>query len=162
MISCPSWVSACGHRTLLPAPWPQAWAPGSEQRDGQEALLVGGRIGASPAEGKASHHIRGRRDHSPQSNDAGSGPASQEREATLGPFSSIMGGYLSSSQADPRTPGPCPGCGACSHSQGPGTSLTCLLGDPCGLRLQWLARLYAYLLGVGLWEELSGLGDTAA
>lgn len=113
-------------------------------------------------QGIPSHHILEEETTAPQSSDAGSGPASQEREATLGPFSSIMGGYLSSSQADPRTPGPCPGCGACSHSQGPGTSLTCLLGDPWGLRLQWLARLYAYLLGVGLWEELSGLGDTAA
>lgn len=40
--------------------------------------------------------------------------------------------------------------------------LSDLSGHPWGLRLQWLAGFCAYLLGVGLWEELFGLGDILA
>lgn len=109
------------------------------------------------------HHIRtGKEGPQPPVKDAGSGPASQEGKATLGPFSAILGCLcLPSPQATPMTwdggPGK-EGVGRCSCSQGSGSSLTCQSGHPWGLRLQWLARLCAYLLGFGLWEELLALG----
>ena len=89
------------------------------------------------------------------------GPDWPGREAALGPFSTILSRLcLPSSQAAPRTLGR--GLGkAWSSTRAPGALRPASLPVRASLGAEAaVPRFCAYLLGGGVGEELSGLGDT--
>lgn len=161
MISCPSWVSACGEGTpsrLHPGSW-----PGLLEEDSKPCGWEEGQ-GCSPAEGQGTpphpHWEGGATAPRPRVQ----GPDWPGREAALGPFSTILSRLcLPSSQAAPRTLGR--GLGKVWSStavpRAPGALRPASLPVRTSLGAEAaVPRFCAYLLGGDVGEELSGLGDT--
>lgn len=114
---------------------------------------MGGRTGASPAEGPGTPSYSfwegGTTLPSLRMQDL---DLPTQEKPPWGPSSTILECLcLPSSQAAPGTLAwGKKRVGQRSWSQGFGASLTCLSGHPWGLRLWWLVELCAYLLGAGL------------
>lgn len=128
--------------------------------DGQEALLVEGRIGASPAEGQGtplySYWEEGTT--TPRVWTCQSRKRSHLGALLYHPGVSVSALLEGSSQ----DPGQRPGEGGCGAVQlFPGLwRFSDLSGHPWGLRLQWLAGFCAYLLGVGCGRSYLALGTS--